>query len=137
MSTIRALKAVRASAIGGAATALTIAALPLVGAGTAQANANPVMFGTLDLWVQYEGGGLSLWATVLDGGNPDGVTEWCSYHSVGTGETLPIPFDSGVALTGRGPSAPIWIPAPQLGGTWDVTVSCNGSGNSASHSVIY
>ena len=137
MITIRNLKKLRISALAATAAAAAAPALLFAGAGTAQADASPIENGSPQLRVVYGGGGLSLFATVFDPNNPQGVTEDCHYHSVGIGTTPPIPFDADAFVTGPNPSAPVVILAPQLGGRWNVTVTCNGTGASASFNETY
>ena len=87
MNTIR-TKKLRASAIG-AAAAVSLPTLLFAGAGTAQAETNPTYFANQDgsLEVIYGGGGLALYATIVDAHNPPGATEVCHYHSVGVMNT--------------------------------------------------
>lgn len=143
MSTIRNTKISRASAIGAAAAislpAVLFAGL-FAGAPTAQAATNPTMFTNQDgtLEVIYGGGGLALFATIVDTKNPQGATELCHYHSEGVMNTLAFPYDASILVTGPTPSAPVTIIFVQLGGTFSVTVTCDGTGNTASYSpVVY
>jgi hypothetical protein len=79
MNTIRTIKMLRASAIGVAAVTLCASA------GTAQAETNPTYFANPDgsLEVIYgQGGGIALYATIVDAHNPPGAREICHYHSV-------------------------------------------------------
>jgi hypothetical protein len=73
MNTIRNMKMLRASAIG-AATAVSLPAMLFAGVGTAQAETNPGYFTNKDgsLEVIYGGGGLALYATIVDARNPQG-----------------------------------------------------------------
>lgn len=120
-----------------------IALLPTtlgLGSGIAQAETNPTYFsnpnGTLE--VIYSGGGLALYATVIDTSNPPGATEFCHYHAVGVMSTPAFSHDADTMVTGPHPSAPVTIIFQQLGGTYSVNVTCNGTGNSASYSpVVY
>ena len=139
MSTIRRKKTLRAAAIGAAA----VVSLPILlfsGAGIAQAETNPTYFANQDgsLEVIYGGGGLALYATIVDARNPAGATEVCHYHSVGVMNTPGFPYDLDTMVTGPSPSAPVTIIFQQLGGTYSVNVTCYGTGNSASYSpVVY
>ena len=137
MNTIRNLKKMRTSALGTAAAAAALPALLFVGAGTAQADANPSFWGQNDIAVTYGGGGLDLFVTIQDFNNHGGPLEDCHYHSVGVNTTPPIPFDADAFPNGSDPAAPVVILAPQLGGQWNVTVTCNVTGKSASRTVIY
>jgi hypothetical protein len=132
-------KKLRASAI--VAAALTaLATMLLAEAGSAQAVTNPAYFANPDgsLEVIYGGGGLALYATIVDARNPMGATEVCHYHSVGVMNTPPLPYDWDTTVNGPSPSAPVTIIFQQLGGTYSVNVTCNGTGNSASYSpVVY
>lgn len=130
-------KKLRASAIG-AAAAVSLPAMLFAGAGTAQAETNPTYFANQDgsLEVIYGGGGLALYATIVDAHNPPGATELCHYHSVGVMNTLALPYDSDTTVTGPSPSAPVTIIFPQLGGTYSVNVTCYGTGNSAAYSPV-
>jgi hypothetical protein len=126
----------RAPAIG-AAAAVALAATLFTGAGTAHA-ANPVQFtndnGTLE--VIYGGGGLSVFATIVDTTNPPGVTEICHYHSVGV-QPPTLPFDADKLVTGPNPSTPLIILVPLLGDQYSVAVTCNGTGNEASYAPVF
>jgi hypothetical protein len=84
MNTVRIKKKLRASAIG-AAAAVSLPTLLFAGAETAQAETNPTYFANQDgsLEVIYGGGGVALYATIVDAHNPRGATEVCHYHSVG------------------------------------------------------
>ena len=66
MNTIRNIRLLRAAAIG--AVAVTLVA----GAGTAQAETNPTYFANPDgsLEVIYGGGGVAIYATIVDAHNP-------------------------------------------------------------------
>ncbi len=132
-------KKLRASAIG-AVTAVSLPTMMLAGAGTAQAVTNPAYFANQDgsLEVIYGGGGLALYATIVDARNPMGATEVCHYHSVGVMNTPALPYDRDTTVTGPSPSAPVTIIFQQLGGTYSVNVTCYGTGNSAAYSpVVY
>jgi hypothetical protein len=136
MNTIR-NKKLRASAIG-AAAAVSLPAMLFAGAGTAQAETNPTYFANQDgsLEVIYGGGGLALYATIVDAHNPPGATEFCHYHSVGVMNTLVLPYDADTTVTGASPSAPVTIIFPPSGGTYSVNVTCYGTGNSAAYSPV-
>lgn len=139
MNTIRTKKKLRASAIG-AAAAVSLPTLLFAGAGTAQAETNPTYFANQDgsLEVIYGGGGLALYATIVDAHNPRGATEVCHYHAVGVMNTPALPYDWDTTVTGPSPSAPVTIIFQQLGGTYSVNVTCYGTGNSAAYSpVVY
>jgi hypothetical protein len=140
VTTIRTSTPRRASAIGTAAAVL-VALTPFVGAGTAQAETNPTYFANQDgsLEVIYgQGGGLALYATIVDARNPPGAREICHYHAVGVMNTLALPYDRDTTVTGPSPSAPVTIIFQQLGGTYSVNVTCYGTGNSAGYSpVVY
>ena len=115
------------------------AALSLfVGPGIAAAETNPTYFASQDgsLEVIYGGGGLALYATIVDARNPPGATELCHYHSVGVMNTPPFPYDRDTMVTGASPSAPVTIIFPPSGGTYSVNVTCSGTGNSASYSPV-
>lgn len=126
----------RAPAIG-AAAAVALATTIFTGAGTAHA-ANPVQFtndnGTLE--VIYGGGGLSVFATIVDTTNPPGVTEVCHYHSIGV-QPPTLPFDADKLVTGPNPSTPLIIVVPLLGDQYSVAVTCNGTGNEASYAPVF
>lgn len=139
MNTIRDTKMLRAAAIG-AAVAVSLPAMLFAGAGTAQAATNPAYFtnpaGTLE--VIYGGGGIALYATIVDSTNPEGATEVCHYHSVGVMSTPALPYEADTMVTGPHPSAPVTIIFQQTGGTYAVMVTCYGTGNSAGYSpVVY
>jgi hypothetical protein len=139
MNTIGNMKMLRASAIG-AAAAVSLPAMLFAGAGTAQAETNPGYFTNRDnsLEVIYGGGGLALYATIVDAKNPPGATEDCHYHSVGVMTTPALPYDADTWVTGPSPSAPVTIIFQQIGGTYSVNVTCYGTGNVAGYSpVIY
>jgi hypothetical protein len=82
MNTNRNTRMLRASAIGAAAVTL------FASAGTAQAETNPTYFANQDgsLEVIYGGGGMAIYATIVDARNPPGATEVCHYHAVGGDE---------------------------------------------------
>lgn len=139
MNTIRNRQSLRATAIG-AAAAVWLPAMLFAGAGTAHAQTNPTYFtnsnGSLE--VIYGGGGIALYATIVDTTNPQGATEDCHYHSVGVQNTPALPYDADTWVTGPGPSSPVTIIFQQLGGSYSVNVTCYGTGNSAAYSpVIY
>lgn len=130
----------RRAAVRGAAAAVSAVTLLMAGTGTAQAEADPVTFtneaGTLQ--VIYSGDALSLFATIVDVTNPPGATQNCHYHAMGIGATPPFPHDNNILVTGPNPSSPMVILVPQLRRTWSVTVTCSGTGNTASYSpVVY
>jgi hypothetical protein len=134
MNTIRTSTMLRASAIGAAAVTL------LASTGTAQAETNPTYFANPDgsLEVIYGGGGMAIYATIVDARNPPGATEVCHYHSVGVMNTLAFPYDQDTTVQGHTPSRPVTIIFQQLGGTYSVDVTCYGTGNSAGYSpVVY
>jgi hypothetical protein len=138
MNTIR-TKKLRAPAIG-AVAAVSLPMMLLAGAGSAQAETNPTYFANQDgsLEVIYGGGGIALYATIVDAHNPPGATEVCHYHSVGVMNTPALPYDRDTTVTGPSPSAPVTIIFQQLGGTYSVNVTCYGTGNSAAYSpVVY
>jgi len=139
MNIIRDEKKLRVSAIGAVAAAVLLVVL-FACAGTAQAETNPAYFANQDgsLEVIYGGGGVALYATIVDAHNPRGATEICHYHSVGVMNTLGFPYDRDTMVTGPSPSAPVTIIFQQQGGTYSVNVTCYGTGNSASYSpVVY
>ena len=132
MNTIRNIRLLRAAAIG--AVAVTLVA----GAGTAQAETNPTYFANQDgsLEVIYGGGGVAIYATIVDAHNPPGATEVCHYHSVGVMNTPALPYDRDTTVQGPSPSRPVTIIFQQLGGTYSVDVTCYGTGNSAGYSTV-
>jgi hypothetical protein len=139
MNTIWNIEMRRASVIGTAA-AVSLALTPFVGAGTAQAETNPAYFANQDgsLEVIYGGGGMAIYATIVDARNPPGATEVCHYHSLGVMNTPALPYDWNTTVTGPSPSAPVTIIFQQPGGTYSVDVTCSGTGNSAAYSpVVY
>jgi hypothetical protein len=139
MKTIRYGRKLRASAIGAVAL-VALPAMLVAGAGTAQAVTNPAYFANPDgsLEVIYGGGGLALYATIVDSRNPMGATEFCHYHSVGVMNTPALPYEADTTVTGPSPSAPVTIIFQQPGGTYSVNVTCHGTGNSAAYSpVVY
>jgi hypothetical protein len=139
MKTIHYGRKLRASAIGAVAL-VALPAMVVAGAGTAQAVTNPAYFANPDgsLEVIYGGGGLALYATIIDARNPMGTTEFCHYHSVGVMNTPALPYDRDTTVNGPSPSAPVTIIFQQLGGTYSVNVTCSGTGNSAAYSpVVY
>jgi hypothetical protein len=139
MNPTRNREMLRHSAIG-AVAAVWLPAMLFAGAGTAQAETNPSYFTNQDgsLEVIYGGGGLALFATIVDAKNPPGATENCHYHSVGVMSTPALPYDADTWVTGPSPSAPVTIIFQKLGGTYSVNVTCYGTGNVAGYSpVIY
>ena len=139
MKTIRTTPMLRASAIDATFFA-SLALTPFVGAGTAQAATNPAYFSNQEgsLEVIYGGGGLALYATIVDARNPEGAPEVCHYHSVGVMNTPALPYDADTTVTGPHPSAPVTIIFQQPGGTYSVNVTCYNTGNSAAYSpVVY
>jgi hypothetical protein len=134
MNIMRSTGMLRASAIGAAAVML------FSSAGIAQAETNPTYFANQDgsLEVIYGGGGLALYATIVDARNPPGATEFCHYHSVGVMSTPALPYDAETTVSGPHPSSPVTILFQQTGGTYSVNVTCNGTGNVAGYSpVVY
>ena len=91
----------RASAIG-VGVAVALPALLFPGSGIAQAETNPTYFANPDgsLEVIYGGGGVALYATIVDARNPAGATEICHYHSVGVMNTPGFPYDRDTTVTG-------------------------------------
>jgi hypothetical protein len=133
------MNTIRAWAIG-AAAAVSLPVMLLTGAGTALAETNPAYFANQDgsLEVIYGGGGMAIYATIVDAHNPPGATEVCHYHSVGVMDTPGFPYDRDTTVTGPSPSAPVTIIFQKLGGNYSVNVTCYGTGNSASYSpVVY
>jgi hypothetical protein len=133
------MNTIRWWAIGAVAT-VSLPVILFAGAGTAQAETNPAYFANQDgsLEVIYGGGGMALYATIVDARNPAGAREVCHYHSVGVMNTPGFPYDRDTMVTGPSPSAPVTIIFQQLGGTYSVNVTCYGTGNSASYSpVVY
>jgi hypothetical protein len=129
----------RTSVISATAAAV-VPALLFASAGVARAETNPTYFANPDgsLEVIYGGGGMALYATIVDAHNPPGATEVCHYHSVGVMSTPALPYDRNTTVTGPSPSAPVTIIFQQLGGTYSVDVTCYGTGNSAGYSpVVY
>jgi hypothetical protein len=122
----------------GAVAAVGLPAMVAAGAGDARAETNPTYFANQDgsLEVIYGGGGLALYATIVDAHNPPGATEVCHYHSVGVMNTPAFPYDRDTMVTGASPSAPVTIIFPPAGGTYSVDVTCLGTGNSASYSPV-
>ena len=114
-----------ASVLGVAATAAAPAVL-FFGAGTAQA-LNPV--GNGHIFVSYDTGPLGLIANIRDAWNPAFQTETCSYQSVGTGLTPPIPFYGSAFVNGPANAGAVVIPGIPTGATWNVTVNCPHGGN--------
>jgi hypothetical protein len=138
MGTIRTTK-LRALAIF-SAVAISLPTMLFTGAGTAHAVTNPAYFANQDgsLEVIYGGGGMAIYATIVDARNPMGATEVCHYHSIGVMNTPALPYDANTIVNGPSPSAPVTIIFQQLGGTYSVNVTCNGTGNSATYSpVVY
>jgi hypothetical protein len=129
---MRTSKMLRASAVGAAAVML------LGSGGIAQAETNPTYFANQDgsLEVIYGGGGLALYATIVDAHNPPGATEFCHYHSVGVMSTPAFPYDADTTVSGPHPSSPVTILFQQPGGTYSVNVTCNGTGNTAGYSPV-
>jgi hypothetical protein len=139
METLRTPKPLRASRVG-AAAAVSLTAILVADAGTAQAETHPTYFTNPDnsLEVIYGGGGIALYATIVDTHNPPGTTEVCHYHSVGVMNTPAIPYEADTTVTGPSPSSPVTIIFQQPGGTYSVNVTCYGTGNSAGYSpVVY
>lgn len=127
----------RAAVIGATAG---VSAVALLGAGVAHAEAQPVTFTNEanTLQVIYGGGGLALNATIVDATNPPGVTEVCHYRQIGVLGTPAFPYDADAWVTGPNPSAAMTLMIWQTGGKYSVTVTCYGTGNTASYSpVIY
>ena len=123
----------------GLAAVISLSAALFASAGTAQAT-EPAYFYNSDnsMQVIYGGGRGTIFATVVDLRNPEGVTEFCQYHAVGVQGTPTFPYNRRTTVTGPNPSAPIAIVLPPLGGHFAVDVSCQGTGNSAAFSpVIY
>ena len=86
----------------------------------------------------YGGGGLALYATIVDARNSEGAPEVCHYHSVGVMNTPALPYDADTTVTGPHPSAPVTIIFQQPGGNYSVNVTCYNTGNSAAYSpVVY
>jgi hypothetical protein len=132
MNTTRTTRMLRGSVV-----VLSLSATLFAGAGTARAT-EPTYFYNSDnsMEVIYGGGVGAIYATVVDSRNPEGVTEFCQYHSVGVQGTSAFPYNRQTTVTGPNPSAPITIIFPQIGGHYAVDVSCQGTGNSAAFSPV-
>jgi hypothetical protein len=120
------------AALGVAAAAVAPAVL-FFGAGSASALA-PASNG--HLFVSYDQGPLGLVANIRDAWNPPGQTETCSYQSVGTGLTPPLPFYGATDVTGPLNSGAVIIPGIPTGATWNVTVNCP-HGHTFSFNEVY
>lgn len=110
----------------GVAAAAVAPAVMFFGAGTASALA-PASNG--HMFVSYDQGPLGLVANIRDTWNGVGVTETCSYQSVGTGLTLPLPFYGATDVYGKVNSGAVIIPGIPTGATWNVTVNCPHGGS--------
>ena len=126
MNAIHTLNAKLVVSAVGVATAAVAPTLLFFGAGTAEA-LNPAGNGRLT--VTYSTDAFGLVANIRDSWNPDGVTETCSYQSVGTGLTPPIPFYGETQVNGPWNGGPVVIPGIQTGATWNVSVNCPNGGN--------
>jgi len=124
----------KSAALAVAAVALA-APIVLATAGTAQAAPSPDYVGG-PITVRYQEGpaGLGVNASIWDDANPNGVVEVCQYASIGTNGMLP--FSGNAVLNGHGPGT-IHIPGGPLGGHWNVSVHCDGTGQSANFPVYY
>jgi hypothetical protein len=121
--------------------ALTLAAVAsavpvLVTAGTAQATPSPATQSNGTITVHYQEGefGMGVNASIWDNANPDGVVEVCHYDSDGMGGALP--FVGTAVLSGNGPGD-VHIPGGPLGGHWNVSVHCDGTGQSFNFNERY
>jgi hypothetical protein len=125
----------KSAAFAAAAAALAAASL-LATAGTAQAAPSPDYQSNGVITIRYYEGpvGLGVNADIWDNNNPDGVVEVCTYASIGVNGALP--FNGNAVLNGRGPGS-IHIPGGPLGGQWNVTVNCNGTGQSFNFRETY
>ena len=112
----------------GVTTTVAAPALLMVGAGTAHALPGGRFSPDLAMSIYYAGNPFGLTAIIKDSKNPAGQTERCHYHSVGTGATPALPFDAYAFPNGRD-NASLLIPGIQLGGTWNVTVTCDHGGS--------
>jgi hypothetical protein len=111
------------------ATATVVApALLIMDAGSAHAVPDGRYSPDLDMSITWAGNPLGLTAIIHDFANPKGQTEHCHYHSVGIGATPPIPFDADAFPNGPEPAS-LFIPVIQLGGRWNVTVTCDQGGS--------
>jgi hypothetical protein len=125
----------KSAALAVAAAALAAPAL-LATAGTAQAAPTPEYRGGGSITVHYQEGpaGLGVNTSIWDDANPDGVVEVCQYASAGTNGMLP--FSGNAVLNGRGPGT-VHIPGGPVGGQWNVSVHCDGTGQTANFPVYY
>ena len=119
------------------AVAAAMSAAPVVLAtGTAQAAPSPGNQSNGTITVRYQEGefGMGVNASIWDNNNPDGVVEVCHYESSGVGGALP--FNGTAVLTGNGPGT-LHIPGGPLGGQWNVSVFCDGTGQSFNFTERY
>ena len=108
----------------------------LATAGTAHAVPRPSYSSNGHLRIRYDDvpGGLKAW--IQDDLNPDGVTEVCYYASTGQGLNALLPFN-GVAVLNGTDSRPLFIPGHPHNGLWNVTVTCDGTGQRLNTVVFY
>jgi hypothetical protein len=125
----------KSAALAVAAAALAAPVL-LATAGTAHATPAPVWEsnGTLSLRYYDAPNGLNAW--IKDNDNPDGVTELCHYDSTGQGLNALLPFN-GVTLLNGHDSRSIFIPGHPHNASWNVTVHCDGTGQTLNFGVFY
>jgi hypothetical protein len=121
-----------------AAGAVLAAAALVATAGAAQAAPSPDYRSNGPITIRYNEGpfGLGVNASIWDDNNPDGVVEVCHYSSIGVNGTAPIPFSGTAVLNGRGPGT-VHIPGGPTGGQWNVSVHCDGSGQSMNFTETY
>jgi hypothetical protein len=121
-----------------AAGAVLSAAAMLATAAIAEAAPSPDYRSNGPITIRYAEGpfGLGVNASIWDDNNPDGIVEVCHYASIGAGGTSPIPFNGNAVLNGRGPGT-VHIPGGPSGGLWNVSVHCDGSGESLNFSETY
>ena len=123
----------KSAALAAAAAALAAPAL-LAAAATAHAVPSPDYGSSGVITVRYYDTPLGLTASIWDDNNPDGTVELCHYVSIGTNGTLP--FNGNSVLNGHGPGS-VYIPGRPLGERWNVSVHCDGTGESFDFSVTY
>jgi hypothetical protein len=94
------------------------------------AETNPACFANQDgsLEVIYGGGGVALYATIVDAHNPTEATAICHYHFGGCDECACAFLRSRHHGDWASPSAPVTVIFQQLGGTYSVNVACDGTG---------
>ena len=127
---------VRPKSVALAVAAALAASVLLASAGTAHGTPMPVWESNGTLSIRYYDAPNGLKAWIQDNDNPGGVSELCHYDSTGQGLNALLPFNGIVSLNGPD-SRSLFIPGHPYNASWNVTVHCDGTGQTLNFEVFY